>query len=229
MTNRILLCLILALLQPCAVRAQIMVAIAANVFHGGGGGSFPTTSVLDDFMRANESPLTGNWTNQMVSGTGGINLTSNQLVCGGVFCSAYWNAATFGPDMEAYFTIPTVGATGSCVSTVLRGSGTGATFTGYLLFACKSAGTDTFEFYGLNNTTFTMIGSTINQEFSNGDSIGASIVGTTLKAYYQAGAGAWTEIGSETDATYSGTGFIGLTMDNTAYRVTQFGGGTHVP
>jgi hypothetical protein len=39
------------------------------------------------------------------------------------------------------------------------------------------------------------------------------MIGSTITVYYKVGAGAWNSIGTRTDSTYTGSGYIGLWAD----------------
>ena len=68
-------------------------------------------SVLDDFNRANENPLSdqGRWSNAIIGGESGHNVTSNQLACAvTTTCTAWRNNAQFGPDVEVYARLSTL-------------------------------------------------------------------------------------------------------------------------
>ena len=59
-----------------------------------------SVQVSDDFNRADETPLAGNWT--AVSTLVAPNLASNQVVCSALGSNAViWNAASFGNDQWA--------------------------------------------------------------------------------------------------------------------------------
>lgn len=196
--------------------------------------AFPTTSVLDNFTRADASLYTGNWTDIAISGENGATLRviSNQLGMSSAAASdAFWNASTFGPDVEAFVTVATLSSSNNGCELYARLTGTGATATGYLIYYERQAGTDIFQVYRLDaGATFVQLGADFTQEVSAGDSIGLSVVGTTITVWYKAAAGAWTSLGTRTDATYAGTNSrIGVEIDNnTVIRLDDFGGGTVV-
>ncbi len=68
------------------------------------------------------------------------------------------------------------------------------------------------------------LGADIVQTLTDGDSIGASIVGNTITIYHKVGAGPWTSRGVRTDNTYASAGRIGLEIGSGS--VDDFGGGT---
>jgi hypothetical protein len=131
---------------------------------------------------------------------------------------------TYGPDSEVYVTVATAGTSSECdlyarVSTISSG-----TFDGYHM-ACS---------HNTNNVVLTRIDAgvasaalaTFAQAIANGDSVGMSIIGTTITAWYKAGAGAWTSLGTATDSTYGAAGYLVLEAGNNTWTFTNFGGGT---
>jgi hypothetical protein len=200
--------------------------------------AFPTTSVLDDFNRADGLLVdTGtNWSNDTFNyGAGSTALTIVSNVAAPTNASygeAYWDVGTFGPDSEAYGTITTLPHEGGDMGLAIcvqSPDTTGA--DGYRLIYKRLAGTDTVEIRRVDNgnNPGTLIGSITSQEIAAGDSLGLEKIGSTVAAYYKAAAGSWTLLTSGTDSTY-GTGFIGLYSFSTGTngRWDNFGGGTVV-
>lgn len=186
------------------------------------GGSFPTTSILDNFNRANEGPpLSASWTNAWRPASGGFKVTANRAaVESAVDCSTYWNT-NVGPDLEVYATIPAGAASYHGLAARLVGEGTSGV-DGYELIAFSS---NTIGLYRWDNhAQSAAIGGTISQAFADGDSFGMKIVGSTFTIYFKSGAGAWTSIGTRNDATYSAAGKLGMRSDADAFD--DFGGGT---
>ena len=68
--------------------------------------TIPQSTVLDNFNRANETPLSnsGKWS-QSPTATSGLRLDTNQAFIGGNNTGSYWNVARVGPDFEIYCTI----------------------------------------------------------------------------------------------------------------------------
>lgn len=199
--------------------------------------TFPTTAVLDTFNRADENPLgNGNWSTIAPYDDGALKLVSNQAAMSGLiteYNGSYWSAATFGADCEAYVTIPTAPvATGRIYLNWRVANPTSATlFSGYTLELIKvNAGTDTLKVFRTDNAVDTQLGATINQEVSDGDALGISMVGATITVYYQASGGSWTALTTRSDSTYTGAGYIVLQIAlGTLTRCDQFGGGTYIP
>lgn len=202
--------------------------------------SFPTTSVIDSFNRSNVGPpLGGNWST--LYDLIGFKIVSEHIEPGGsaLTCGEYWNAATFGPDSEAYITDLTVDTTGAWAGIVLQvrmANPGSSTMTGYevdFYLRDDSSTVGDVYFYRLDDSaTFVQLGATVTGlTFSNGVTFGIEMIGTTLKAYYKPSGGSWTEIGSRTDSTYDSAGYIGVGWWYTEPANTDlddFGGGTVV-
>ncbi len=137
----------------------------------------------------------------------------------------YWSAASFGPGQEVYASVPAFN--NAYVGLWLRVSNPNASnLNGYLVAFYKAGyGTNTIRIFRFDSAgSASQLGADIAQTITDGDSIGASIVGSTITVYYKVGAGAWTNRGTRTDNTYSTSGRIGLEIGSGS--VDDFGGGT---
>lgn len=191
-------------------------------FAGGGAPAFPVNGILDNFNRA-DGALGANWGGKLFSGdSGGCTVVSNQASCT-ASQSDYWSASTFGPDCEVYATLPsTAGPFGGIFARAIN-PGTG-TFCAYEVYIYQPG--SVLQVYRIDNGTYNQLGADIAQTISNGDSAGIEIIGSTITVYYKVGAGAWASVGSRTDATYSGAGYIGIEGDGGTFPFENFGGGT---
>lgn len=182
---------------------------------------FPTTGVLDTFTRADDPSSAGtNWTviNQS------LGIISNTLYnpVGSGFSIGYWNPATYGPDSECYFTIPTLPGSGQEVSAWLR-----MTNTSLAVFTCYgftwTGGTQNLRIRkfvsgsatDLNNATVAV---------AAGEKLGVECIGTTLTAYLFSG-GSWSSVLTTTDTSISAAGALGVTIQNGIARLDDFAGG----
>ena len=196
--------------------------------------AFPTTQILDNFNRANEGPPpSANWAGPWEQSSG--------LVVSGNQCApsatgnkdAYWSAATFGPNVEAFVTIATIPTTDGAsirlgVRIVEPGPGDNSTTAdGYIaMWQFVAASTDSVRLFSLTNGATTELGTGVLLDMADGDQLGLEAIGSTIKVYTKSGAGAWTERRSETDATYSAAGYIGLQLiADAGIRCDDFGGG----
>jgi hypothetical protein len=200
--------------------------------------TFPTTSVLDVFTGTNGADLpvySANWTTlSSNAGYHELEIQGNAATSttgAGADAADAW-ATTYGPDCEVYATIttlPTAGGSGYVqLLARLQAVGGDNTFDGYGLEYQTQSGTDRLRLFRIDNSAPTYLGSgDISQDLSAGDSIGLSIVGSTLQAWYKPAAGSWATLGSSvTDTTYGSSGKIGLYANSTVVRIDSFGGGT---
>ena len=183
--------------------------------------NFPTTGVLDDFNRSNSGTLGANW----ISVFSDLSISSNRAAGSSSSDNDdYYNAASYGPDVEAYTTITTLPGNNNYVQLWARLDVTNTNL--YLLEYEQLSGTDAVRFYRVDGgSSIVQIGSTINQNFSAGDLLGLRIVGSALTAWYKPTGGSWTLLGSVMDGTYDNAGYIGLGIYGTTGRVDDFGGG----
>lgn len=214
--------------------------------------AFPTTSVLDNFNRADENPLdnTGNWRYSVFhSGPESpqhstFKLVSNAVMDdstadGGASGQAYWNTSTFGPAVEVYVTLSTVwSAAGSDFWFFIHMTGPDtpgdSTLCGYLAYALYNAGAWRYQINRWDNGVGTEIQSfQIGPTLSAGDKLGFECTsGGQMTWYYKAAAGSWgaaSGLSSVTDTTYT-TGYIAFEkgyLDTTSV-LDDFGGGNIV-
>jgi hypothetical protein len=185
--------------------------------------AFPTTSVLDAFTRANGA-LGASWTNGFYGDGSNLQVNSNQLANSAAgYSSAEYNTA-YGPDVELYLTLPTMDTAAFYFLSVRKG-GTLGSPTGYYL-EINQFGNKLVRMDG--GGTETPLGANFTQAVASGDSVGLSVVGSTITAYYKAAAGSWTIIATRTDSTYTGTGLLSIDYNSTTARLDDFGGGTVV-
>lgn len=192
---------------------------------GGGAPSFPQSSILDNFNRANTGPPpSSNWTTGVDGSSGSFTVTSNEAKATNAgHSSAYWNVSNFGPDVEAYITIGSTEGP-SRLHFRIQGEGTG-TWDGYTLLAYTP--TNELYIYRVDNGSQTQLGAAISQTINSGDSFGISMEGSTITIYYKTSGGSWTSVGTRNDSTYSGAGKIGIsTFDSSSITLDDFGGGT---
>jgi hypothetical protein len=189
--------------------------------------AFPTTSVLDDFNRANEGPPpSASWTNSAgTAGLAGLQVVSSTLQNSGSFEQRedYWNVTTFGPDSEVYVTVTTVGITSFRLYLRLQTPGTAGT-DGYLAYFASTA----VFIYRIDNTSLTQQGASVSLTLAGGESYGFEIIGSDMNVYKKSG-GSWgTTLATRTEATYSAAGNIAIGTDAQNWVLDDFGGGTVV-
>lgn len=185
----------------------------------------PISPILDDFNRANQTPLGGSW----IDLTGTSRVVSNQAALNsGTAVVTYFNQAfpiVWG--LEAYASIPVKpGTAGLCSVSLLKDVGSIATIDGYEGRLTVGAGgaDDTWKIFEIVNGVASEI-ATHTQEAASGDGIWLEYRGGVLNLYRQNG-GTWTLMTSVSDATYLNQLQYGsITMAGATVRLDNFGAG----
>lgn len=184
--------------------------------------------LLDDFNRADVGPPpSASWTDKVLSAdANGLKVLSNVLAPGGaptVPASSYWSAATFGPDVQAYVTVSTVGtAQVRCWARVANPGAVGTT-NGYFV---NNIPATSLRIFRVDNDVATQLTSNLGAAAGSGDKFGIECAGTKISAYLFT-AGSWSQTASITDATYSAAGYVGLRISSDAAgRLDDFSAGT---
>ena len=199
--------------------------------------AFPDTSILDNFNRANEDPVSGggNWSGPVTSGINNMKVVSNGLMQSTSVPSqsgdSYWSAANFGPGAQVYITVPTMWANNSSDIWVFCHSSNEPNTNSYQLYISRSSGSWVWQLYREDNGVATQLGANLgSQTIASGDAIGLDCPSTNaLQAWYHAtGASTWSAVGtSRTDSTYtSGHIGVGKGFVDTTSVLDDFGGGT---
>lgn len=188
--------------------------------------AFPTTSLLDNFNRADSTTSLGsNWTSPLESTFSSPGILSNQAYCGGgTFKDAYWNVNQW-TDVEAWVTLvalPT-GVIQSRLYARVQNPGNASTLQGYWI-QVNGAGASWIG-KTIANTLITL-NSSGAPTFAAGDSVGITVVGTLITMYRKPAAGAWAASITATDTDISGPGYIGIqTRNDSLTKWDDFGGG----
>ena len=188
--------------------------------------AFPQSPIFDAFNRADENPLLGGgiWNAAVDNGTA-AQLISNAAGTSGVAKSSK-TTASFGPDVDVYFTVGAKPANGLSLAIKARiQDGGTATPDYYHVQFVTQAGSDTIGLYRVDNGAFTNLGGLQSQEYAVGDCLGLRCAGSAITVYFKPAAGAWAQVLSVTDATYSAAGPVGLGAEG-AGRLDDFGAGT---
>jgi hypothetical protein len=199
--------------------------------------AFPTNAnVIDNFNRA-DGNLSGSTTSSGATwSTIGINQSSNGLTNAGNEMAEPSSgqqgllSSTYGPDTEMYVDVTTLPTSGNYVFMTERisGGGTG-TWNGYGMIYIKGS-PDTWQLRKYTGGV-QAVGSPLatgSQSISAGDSIGFSVIGNTLTAWYKPVAGSWISIITATDSTYTGAGQMGFELGDTTLRLDNLSGGNVV-
>jgi len=184
---------------------------------------FPTTSLLDDFNRANEFLGDGpNWDygvfDEQAGPTLGLRIVSNVIENANVNSSAYWNTS-YAADQEVYADVVTINNDYMGVYARIQ---TADVSDGYGFY---KAGNSNGEIYVCDNGAFTLLASGA-AAWSSGDKLGADCVGSALTLYRHNGS-SWSSVCTVSDGTWTGGGYIGLYLNaiNGDERADNFSGG----
>jgi hypothetical protein len=191
--------------------------------------AFPTTSVLDDFNRADESPL-GNstWAGPVINGGPQLKLASNQVesVTTEARGSSYWSSS-FSADQEVYADIVALDQVMSLYGRTIDPGAT--TRDGYQVVITSLTGPDNIVLNRVDDETATQLGASMSSTLSANDAIGLECSGSNISVYTRV-SGTWGLVATRVDATYASGGVIGI--DSSSFsaggKIDNFGGGNIV-
>src|ERR1700677_2367111 len=174
--------------------------------------SFPTVTVLDSFKRPNENPLSdgGKWKSFFPAGSrmGSIQTERWETLSSGSVEGAYWQPIEFSaPGVALQWFATTAQSTywrlWACVS-----NPTTSALNGYA-FKLKQEGSGKFEakLEKCVADSFTELAKTTGVGFAVGDRFGLSVQEGKVINWRKKSSGAWEELLSKTDGTYT-TGFV---------------------
>jgi len=186
----------------------------------GAVGALPAT---DNFNRADENPLAGNWTTAP-GAFAGLKIVSNAVdaVTGGEDCAAYWNADAFSTD---HYTQLTSGSTASSTKGPAVRVRT-ATQLDMYLWSLNISGTNSIQ--KIVNDAFTLL-LTTNITFISTDVMKLAVSGSTLTVYkndVSQGTVTNTALTTGVSGMFADSGGAGRQLDNwQADDVAAPGGG----
>lgn len=200
------------------------------------GAAFPTTSVLDNFNRADTGPPpSANWSQSWLGN--GFKVVTNQAApnVDGSNNGNFWNVSTFGPDSEVWWTVASIPSTSwfRYLELQLRlANPTSATAVDGYAYSIEPNGAgvpNQNRKWRIDNGAYTQLGATVTQQYGAGDKMGLEMIGSSLQMYRQPSGGSWAALGTaSTDTAYSAAGYIGIASNSTVLRIDDFGGGTVV-
>lgn len=188
--------------------------------------------LVDDFNRANETPLAQGWSKTNSTSAANINLSSNAITSSASTTGAsFWSREDFGPDLEAYFTItvkpPSTEQAG--VTWRMQQSAGADTWDGYQFIVFAQTGTDTWQLQRVLNAVGTNV-ATGTQEFAVGDKFGIRHIGGVIESWYLAtGTSNWVLLNTTLEWTYGQFGKVGIRISSTTTRVDDIYAGTIPP
>jgi Putative Ig domain len=199
---------------------------------GGGGlaGPTPPSTILDDFNRANEVPLSqsGQWASNDPRGgccSDVLQVVSNQAAASNVANDISYRTLGYAGDIQVFTTIAAKPADGGAIALVFNIQQEGSTgWDGYFLTWDALSGTDTLRFEKIINNLVAGPNLAItNLEMSSGNQLMVRRLGNQMEAWVQQG-GTWSLKLTATDSTLAG-GKIGALMRGTNTRIDDYGAG----
>jgi hypothetical protein len=184
----------------------------------------PTTPVLDNFNRAN-GPVGSNWSLIRSNGYAAMNVAGNAAVdsSSSAYAWNYWNAATFGPNAEAYVTVASY--SGDTLRIGARVTG-GTNYSGYFVAISPTGAWSIIRID--NGGSPVTLASGVTQQIHAGDKIGIRIVGSVVTALRYTAGGGWVQVLSYDTASdsvrYAAAGRLALEFR--AGGFDDFGGGS---
>jgi len=150
----------------------------------------------DNFNRANESPLAGNWS--PAPSTGNLRLDANQIIGPAVAadCVTYYNAISWPNDQWSEYTITSTGGSVNAGPAVRISS---SNKSGYILCTLNSI----FFIFKFVDGSYTELGGVFGTN-TIGDVVRLEVEGTTLRAYKN---GVLQATRTDTDLTSGSAGF----------------------
>jgi hypothetical protein len=171
--------------------------------------AFPTTGIVDP-LTTTQSPLSGSWVSPGVGGTGNFLLVTGGACIGNTasLCDAYRATPVnnVSPGVESFIDVTLVATVGDRV--LFQWYTTTAGQFGYQYQFNRAASLWRIDRVVSGAATILTSGT---QVISSGDGLGFSAISGVHTLYYRPGlGGSWTPLGSATDATYQGSGYLFL-------------------
>lgn len=191
---------------------------------------YPTTPVLDSGVGANEDPLAGNWSGPVDTNNDGgtCRRVSNQFassVAVAIGDSSWWNKTAFGPNQEAFVTIPVLPAA-NFVGLELRIQNPGGSTSTY--YECEIIPSPyRVRFAKVISGNFSQIRQIVMPSTPQaGDRLAFTAYGNSLNCYLLTG-GQWLAQGGVNDNSITTGGYLGMyfALGESTARFTEFGGG----
>lgn len=168
------------------------------------------TELLDSFKRAPEKPLSngGKWSESESAGLGEIASEAWQPT--NEYAGIYWNPTQFietGVSVELHHLAATEG-NNTRLFIAEEPAASGEIKKGYAV-ELEEEGAGKFAVKLLRKTANSVLASTTAVTFAVGDRLGLSVDNGKVIAWRKVGAGAWEELLSASDSTYT-KGYVGL-------------------
>lgn len=180
---------------------------------------FPTTSILDNFNRPDEDPLSGGgaWIAPLFPGWSHLSLVSNEAKrltsnWGGCLYDTLYNK-----DQEIYVTITNISGDGRMFMYARLQKPTDPTI-GYSLDYYHTY--NRLRFARWDSNSYVQLGASVTITLKAGDVVGFRIQGTTFEGFVNG-----NSVGSRVDSNYQLSGYLAVELHNTSIRIDDFGGG----
>lgn len=188
---------------------------AVQVPHG--LAEFPSagTVVTDDFNRANEDPIAGDWGTPLVSTNDPLKLDANEVThstLAGEAGAAWWTPEQFSPPLEVVARIA-ADLSNVGVDYCVQDPGT-ATPSHYRWQTNSGPGSSIgrqMEMYRCDDDVFSQLTDDHGIQSKDGDLLGVRLEGTTHYLFYKPVDGDWQLVDTVVDANYT-SGFAGVTV-----------------
>jgi hypothetical protein len=188
--------------------------------------SSPNDTVLDTFTGSDGDPLNatnwdaGAWSNQSAPQLDGSGNAEDADASGS--SQAYWKSLPASADQSCWVEAATADVNIAALVRMVENASND--HDGYEVYYEASNNTIRIaRFDGWPSGSFTDIGTTYSHTLAVGDRIGATISGSTIRAWLDTGSG-WVEVLRVKDTTYRANGMIGFLVPTTQ-KVAEFGGG----
>lgn len=185
----------------------------------------PSTPVLDTFNRP-DGPAGVNWSVMNPASFAPLKIVANAAADSSTtsFAWSFWNAATFGPNTEAYVTIASYGATDTIrLGGRIAGAGTTSSSGYYVAVAPNGI----WSIIRIDGGPSTVLATGPTQPLASGDRIAIQIVGSKIAALHGTPSG-WAAImsydSSNDPIRYTAAGKVAVEFKSST--IDNFGGGT---
>lgn len=175
-----------------------------------------TASIVDNFNRADENPLSGggNWTTPMWSGESVFRVITNLAQGTGTWNNAYWNTETF-QNVQAAVKFLTTGTRYYYLYVRMQEVGTTAPH-GYSVAIGYNEGSMSVKKHPEGGGSSINIDSASGITFASGNRIGIVVDGSNLYGLLDQGSG-WETMCQGTDTTFPDAGYVGIECYGGAY------------
>ena len=194
----------------------------------------PGNILIDDFNRADESPVAGGIWSQGIVTTAGNRIVTNVLVRIAATIGESYVTNPMQANQEAYVTLPNAtnhpAGSNFRLPVCLQDTLASAAVDGYNVTHNKQAGVDIIRIEEIVNGAFVQMGADINQELTNNDKLGVRIsAGGNVEAFVDVGAG-WVSVGTRTDGTPLDceNTRIGVRTGAAEHQVDNYSGGPYI-